>query len=332
MQRYADPATEFQVFRLTNPANESWMPAYYNRAASRRGHFLVYASDRAGTVQAYSMDLKSGQSHQLTNETGLMPATLGLMPDEKNICCVAGGSLQIFNLSNFRSRTLYHSSDGYEPGDGVSVSDDGLYVFLVERNGERHRLRLIPVRGGAPSTVLEANEPLSDPIPRPKRAGVMYRRGSDVWLVNFDGAQNRKLKLASGATGPANWSPDGRQVEYLNFPQETGQLHNLREFTPDTNDERQIARTTQFVHFGENTDGSVIVGASGSKASPYVLLLVRSVKRELTLCEHKASNPARVAPVFSPDSQRIFFQSDRHGKNAIYAMNVERLVSETDAE
>jgi oligogalacturonide lyase len=50
------------------------------------------------------------------------------------------------------------------------------------------------------------------------------------------------------------------------------------------------------------------------------------------LCEHKASNPARVAPIFSPDSQRIFFQSDRHGKPAIYAMNVERLVSETDAE
>jgi dipeptidyl aminopeptidase/acylaminoacyl peptidase len=332
MERYADPATEFPLFRLTNPSHESWMPAYYNHAVSRRGHFLVYANDRSGTIQAYSMDLKTGQSHQLTNEGALAPASLALMPDEKSICCLASGSLQLLNLSNIRSRAIYNVAGDFEPGNGFSVSDDGLYTFLAERNGDRHRLRMIPMRGGAATTVVEADEALSDPIPRPRRAGLLYRRGGDLWLVNFDGAQNRKLRLAAGATGPANWSPDGRQVVYLNFPQDKGQLNNLRECTPDTNDDRVIARTTQFVHFGENRDGSVIVGASGSKASPYVLLLVRSVKRELTLCEHKASNPARVAPIFSPDSQRIFFQSDRHGKPAIYAMNVERLVSETDAE
>lgn len=332
MERYADPATEFPLFRLTNPAHESWLPASYNHALSRRGHFLVYANDRSGTVQVYSMDLKTGQSHQLTNEERLAPAAVALTPDEKSICCVTGGAVQLISLSNIRSRTIYNVADGFDAGDGFSVSDDGLYAFLVERNQDRYRLRLIPLHGGTPSTVVEASEPLSDPIPRPRRAGVLYRRAGDVWLVNFDGAQNRKLRLSPGNTGPANWSPDGRQVIYLNFPQEKGQLNNLREFTPDTNEERLIARTTQFVHFGQNADGSVIVGASGSKASPYVLLLVRSVKRELTLCEHKASDPARVAPIFSPDSQRIFFQSDRHGKNAIYAMNVERLVSETDSE
>jgi len=61
-------------------------------------------------------------------------------------------------------------------------------------------------------------------------------------------------------------------------------------------------------------------------------LLVRSVKRELTLCEHRASNPAETNPVFSPNSQRIFFQSDRDGKMAIYAMAVDRLVSETETD
>ncbi len=34
--------------------------------------------------------------------------------------------------------------------------------------------------------------------------------------------------------------------------------------------------------------------------------------------------------MFSPDSQRIFFQSDKEGKQAIYMMNVDRLVEETD--
>ena len=58
---------------------------------------------------------------------------------------------------------------------------------------------------------------------------------------------------------------------------------------------------------------------------------MRAVKRELTLCEHRASDPRMVAPVFSPNSQSVFFGSDQHGKPAIYSMAVEKLVSETDS-
>jgi oligogalacturonide lyase len=63
-----------------------------------------------------------------------------------------------------------------------------------------------------------------------------------------------------------------------------------------------------------------------------VLILLRLTRRELTLCEHKASQPALCAPQFSPDSQRIYFQSDRDGKPALYCIHVERLVEKTDAE
>jgi oligogalacturonide lyase len=61
-----------------------------------------------------------------------------------------------------------------------------------------------------------------------------------------------------------------------------------------------------------------------------VLLLVRAVKREPTLCEHRASDPAMVAPVFAPNSQHVYFGSDRHGKRAIYSIAVEKLVEETE--
>ena len=35
-KRYQDPATEFDVYRLTDPAFASYLPAHYNRALSRR--------------------------------------------------------------------------------------------------------------------------------------------------------------------------------------------------------------------------------------------------------------------------------------------------------
>jgi oligogalacturonide lyase len=179
----------------------------------------------------------------------------------------------------------------------------------------------------------ESNEPLADPMPRPRRSSLLYRRGkNDLALVNFNGAQNRTLHVAPGALGTALWSTDGRTILYLNFPLDPKQLHALREFTPDSNEDRFVSVTSQFVTFNRNGDSSVMVGASGSKASPYILLLVRSVKRELTLCEHRASDPRLVTTLFSPNSQRIFFQSDRDGKMAIYTMAVDRLVEETQTE
>jgi oligogalacturonide lyase len=63
-----------------------------------------------------------------------------------------------------------------------------------------------------------------------------------------------------------------------------------------------------------------------------VLILLRVARRELTLCEHHASDPAMVSPVFSPDSQSVFFVSDRHGKSAIYRVHVEKFVEATGEE
>jgi oligogalacturonide lyase len=332
IKRYKDASTEFDVIRLTDPAHESRLPASYGRAFPRNGSFLVYSSDRSGTMQAYRMDLKSGQSRSLTEATGLVADSLTLS-DERNLCYLDGRSLFLTNLGTLRGREVYRIEEGFEAGHGFSLSEDGLYAALIEQKAGGSRLRLIAMRTGTASTLAEATDPISDPMPRPKRAGMLYRRGPDeLWLVNFDGAQNRKLRLAAGGLGPALWSADGRTVLYLNFPPTPKQLNNIRECTPDTNEDKFIANTSQFVAVNRNVDSSVFIGASGSKASPYVLLLVRSVKRELTLCEHRASDPRITAPMFSPNSQRIFFQSDRDGKMAIYTMAVDRLVEATEAD
>ena len=75
---------------------------------------------------------------------------------------------------------------------------------------------------------------------------------------------------------------------------------------------------------------SVFLGASSSKASPHILLLLRSVKRELTICEHRASDARFSRAVFSPNSTRMAFQTDRHEKIVIYSMAVERLIERTE--
>jgi Tol biopolymer transport system component len=145
-----------------------------------------------------------------------------------------------------------------------------------------------------------------------------------------DGKQNYRLRLADGRAVSTTWTPDGKDALYLNVPPDLHKLRGIREFTPDTNEDKAISDTTQYACFERNADGSVFVGASGSQASPHVLLLVRSAGRELTLCEHRASDPAMVSPIFSPDSRNVLFTSDQHGKPAIYRITVDKLVQATE--
>jgi oligogalacturonide lyase len=331
--RYADPTTELNVFRLTDPAYSSTLPAYYNRAITHNSGTLLFCSERGGSPQAFRMDLKSAQSRQLTGAEGLDGSSLTLTPDNRSFCYFAGRALFVASLGALRERKLYEVPEGWERCPGMSVGPDGTHATFAERKTGASRLRMVSLAHGVASTVVEAPFPISDPIARPRRAQILYRRGDEeLWLVNSDGQQNRQLKAAPGRVGPANWAPDGRTLLYLNFPEDRRQLNAIREYTPDTNTDKLVAKTSQYAHFGFNHDTSVFVGASRNTASPDILLLLRVTRREFTLCEHKSSHPADTAPRFSPDSQRVYFQSDRDGKPAIYDVHVDKLVEKTDSE
>jgi oligogalacturonide lyase len=329
VSRYADPTTEFPVFQLTDPQHTSVLPPHYARAVSKKGNFLLYASDASGAMQAYRLDLKSGQAQLLTDAESFDPACFTLSPDDRSFSYMDGGALYSSSLNSLRPRRLYQASEGYET-TALSIGEDGLTGALIERKQSHYRLRLIRLSDGTATTLAEADEELWDPFPRPRRASVLYRRTGGVWLANSDGKQNYRLKLAEGQALSAIWAPDGRSVLYLNVPTDPRKLRNIRECTPDTNEDKALSDTTQYACFERNADGSVFVGASGSKASPHVLLLVRAVKREFTLCEHRASDPAMVSPIFSPNSQYVFFTSDQRGKPAIYRVTVDKLVEATE--
>ena len=330
---YPDAATELAVYRLTGPSYSSTLPAWYNRTITRNGASLLFCCDRAGSPQAFLMDLKNAEMRQLTDAEDLDGSSLGLAAGDRSFCFFAGRSLRVSLFATLRDRELCQVADGWERGAGCSVDRDGGHAYFVERRADASRLRAISLNQGKPGTVVEAAFPMADPVARPARPQVLYRQGDQaLWLSGIGGKSNRRLKLADGRIGPAYWSPDGKTILYLNFPADRAQLNAIREYTPETDTDKLVARTSQFVQFGFNRDTSVFVGASRNAASPVVLILLRLTRRELTLCEHRASHPETVAPRFSPDSQKIYFQSDRHGKPALYGVSVDRLVERTETE
>jgi oligogalacturonide lyase len=331
IERYSDPTTELDVYRLTDPAHESTLPAFYSRAVARNSASLLFSSDRTGSPQGFRMDLKSGEIHQLTEVEGLDPASLTFTPDNRSIVFFAGNSLQIVSLSSLRERELYRIPEGWERAPGMSVGPDGTHATFAEQRSDTSRLRMVSLVQGIPRTVLEGPFAISHPIHRPMRAQILYRQGENgLCLVNSDGQQDRTLKPATGRIVDANWAIDGKSLLYLNYPEDRKQLHAIREMVPGAGSDKPVAKTSQYASFAFNRDDSVFAGASANKGSPTILIMLRLTQRERTLCEHKASNPESVTLMFSPDSQRIYFQSDREGKMAIYSLHVEKLVEKTE--
>src|SRR5260370_28925943 len=218
VKRYSDPATEFTVSRLTDPEHASHLPASFGRAISRRSNFLIYSSDLTGRLEAFRLDLKTGQVRQLTEAEELIPASLTLLNDDRGFCYFDGARLMASSLANLRAREAYRIPEGFEPGRGSSVSEDGQYAAVVEKKGSQHRLQLVQMANGTASNLAENDEEIRDPITRPRPASVLYRRGGAVLLANYDAQQNYRLRLAEGETGPPLWSPDGRSLLYLNYP------------------------------------------------------------------------------------------------------------------
>lgn len=329
-RRYPDPATEFEVLRLTNPDFESRLAADPLRVVSRKGDLVVYASRRGGAWQAYAMELKKGTSRQLTAAADLDPTSVGLFADDRAVHFIDAGTVKSVQLSSLRETELAPRRDPFRITSAVPSPDITL-LFYAESNASTTSLRRVRLaRPGAAEPVLDLDGAVSTLLPNPRRATLAWVSASTLWVARYDGGGRRRIQTPPGQVVAAEWSPDGNSLIYLLAPAEPAQLATLHEQNLDSLADKPIAKTSQFACFTANLNASVFLGASRSKASPHVLLLLRSTRRELTLAEHRASDPSRVSPQFSPTSQRVFFESDRHGNWALYSVVVDRLIEKTE--
>jgi oligogalacturonide lyase len=318
--RFTDRLTENLVVRLTPPSSKSVLPARENRFVSSREAFLVFASDRNGPFSPFRANLKTGAVSQVAQTAALNPQSLTLDVRERDLWFIDGGELKVLNLQTLKARTLL---------DGVAdFSIGGRRAPLVVRRGNRLE------RWNSDATSVLAENVSTRGIVNPAGSGCLFSREEapgerEYWFASFSSAKPRLL--AKGKLSAAYWRPDGQALLFLREVQHPNYAASqLSEVALDGSPEHLISETSQFAAFAPNTDGSVFVGASRSKAQPDIVLLLRSTRREMVLCEHRASKPECVTPSFSPNSQRVYFQSDHDGKSAIYSVNVEQLVEETE--
>jgi oligogalacturonide lyase len=283
-----------------------------------KGHFLIFSSDRNGHLNPFRADLRTGALAQIADTQSLRPGSLCLDEQDRVLRLIEGDRLVEMNLLGRKTRVV---ADGISAFSLVREPSD----FAVVR---RKRLEYLSRNG----PVL-AEDVADWCLVSPGGVGCLFGRElsateNELWYTSLEANRKGKpVRLASGLISNPRWSSSGRSVLFLRSSAAEGRsVSEIHEVSLDGTPEAEVARTSQFAAFSANDEGTVFLGASRSKAQPTIILLLRSNGRELTLCEHRAHEPRTVTPVFSPDSRRIYFQSDREGKSALYSMNVEAIV------
>jgi hypothetical protein len=324
-KKFLDAATEFEILRVTGLGHNAWLPLASNRAFTRKGDALLLASDAGGTPQLYRHDFKLNRLRQLTDVSALNTNLFSWLPGDRGVLYVDGRRL--LQSGTPRDRVVHEFNEDWAASPRLAMSDDGMTVVVSSFNGTRTR---IFVTGRAPRVAEERDGDIGTLYVRPKRAEVSYISGGALWRLPLAAKQALRVKTAPGEVLSSHWTADGATLLYLLRPDGSGRLTEIREAAPEAGTDELVAKTSQFVHFVRNGDATVFLGASGSLASPHLLVLLRSVKRELTLCEHRCSDARLSRAVLSPNSARMAFQTDRHGKLVIYSMAVDRLIEQTE--
>lgn len=327
-RRLRDGLTEFEIVRYTDPEYNSFLPASHLRAFSRNGSFLV-SMDDSGKLQPFLCEVRTGQRRPLFTCESLDPRTLTFSTFNNAVLCCDGRRLVSSGANSAKVRTICEVEPGWERAGAMHVSDLGTVCF-AENRGVQTRLRTITIARGAVSTALEADGAIDFLAFRPRRSSFVYVSRGRAFFVSSEGGKPRELPLAAGAVRQPRWNADGRTLLYLSVPDDRKQLIQLREYTVEGDTDKLVAKTSQFAGFARNGDASVFAGVSANRASPCVLLLVRAGRREMTVCEHRSSHPEDVQIFFTPNSQRLLFDTDRHGKSVVYGMALDRLVDETE--
>jgi TolB protein len=151
-------------------------------------------------------------------------------------------------------------------------------------------------------------------------------QGKEIYLMDYDGAQQRRLTTNHALNIGPTWGPDGRMLAYVTFPPGSSPdifltLLDGRPLTRPARGADTIANHSPSI----SPDGTKIAFTSsrGGQAGNYDIWVVNRDGTGLRDLTPNTPRSMEGAPTWSPNGEQIAFTSDRTGTNQIFVMNAD---------
>jgi TolB protein len=146
------------------------------------------------------------------------------------------------------------------------------------------------------------------------------RNGKEVYVSDYDGANQMRVTANRRLNITPSWSPDGRSIAYSSYTLVQPQIivSNVYQGTRETlTDEKTGAYMPVF-----SPDGSRIAFMSQRDGNPEIYVMNRNGSNVRRLTNNSAADST---PTWSPTGTQIAFTSDRSGSPQIWVMDGEGL-------
>ena len=191
------------------------------------GGSIVFVSNRTGVPELWLMD-EDGKNQRALTSSGKLHAEPCWTPDGAAVVCSAnyseGDNLSIYriDLSNPEAPEQLIDQSGLD--SGPCVSPDGKFVaFSATFDGNediwqheigtdaKHRLSTHAARDFSPRYSPDGQR-IAFISERDEHAAGQKSADSDVWVMNIDGSDRRKVTSNTNADRYVCWSPDGQSI------------------------------------------------------------------------------------------------------------------------
>jgi len=295
------------------------------------GKALIFQSEREPEnpfYQIYLLDLETGDTHRVS--TGIGKTTCAFFRPGTDEVLFASTHLDPDAVSKQQAEFELRAS-----GKQRRYSwdyDEHMDIFLARRDGSNLR-RLTSAQGYdaeasfSPDGKLIVFCSLREAYPTNKLSAAELKRFQtdpawfgEIYLMNADGSNVRRLTHSPGYDGGPFFSPDGRRILWRRF-NEQGDMADIFTMNLDGSDQRQLTRfgAMSWAPFFHPSGRDIIFTSNKLGFTNFELFLVDA---------EGAREPVRVTftdgfdglPVFSPDGTKLAWTSGRtaDGKSQIF--------------